>query len=82
MHRHILAGGHGHGPGHKPCDSGNQDGVAISVRRRDTENKAGGRQKPVIRAQHCSAEPSALSSPVPFLETKVNFSSRHNTGLR
>ncbi|MNV98886.1 hypothetical protein D3C71_1941890 [compost metagenome] len=55
VHRNVLASGHGHGPGHQPRHSGDQQRGVAGVGRRDPNQQAGGRDNAVVGTQDSGA---------------------------
>ncbi len=66
-HRHILAGGHGHGARRQPGDTGQHDAGVAAMAGRNAEKQARGRNDTVIGAQHRGAQPADPVRPVKFL---------------
>ncbi|MNY03832.1 hypothetical protein D3C86_1364720 [compost metagenome] len=58
MHGNVLTSGHGHGAGHQPRHTGDQQSGVAGVGGRDADQQAGGRDNPVIGAQDGGAQPA------------------------
>ena len=62
----VLARRHGHGARDEAGEPGGQHGGAVGAGGRDSDQEAGGRDDPVIRAQDGSAKPARTVRPVPL----------------